>query len=462
MQVDAVRIFLLHHFGGLYVDLDYQCLRNLDSLLEDKAIVLAPEPSINLQKPWLADYGWDKIVSNAIIACEPGHPFMMHVIGHLVEHHQETSPLDATGPLLMTKAWQSYEDKRSIELISETLINPVGDLEINKLTDKEMQAKCIDAYAVHHWHNSWCVAHEKKFSLRRIIKNCTSGSKEHIKSLIQNRRSSYLPEPVTQAGIDGSFEKDAKILILVPVKNAAQRIATFIENLSQLSYPHEQISLAFLEGDSEDTSYEILQSNLELLQEHFQSVELYKKEYGLQAVANRWATNVQMERRSTIAKCRNHLLSKALKDQDWVLWIDVDVIAWPKDIIEILLSHKKDILTPNCILPSGKSYDLNCWKKKQLDPDQEAIEYIVDGIYQPPTGYGRLYLHDMEDETLVKVDSVGGCMLLVKADLHREGLNFPCYPYQRLIETEALAAMATNMGYSTWGLPQVKVLHYEG
>ena len=60
---------------------------------------------------------------------------------------------------------------------------------------------------------------------------------------------------------------------------------------------------------------------------------------------------------------------------------------------------------------------------------------------------------------LVELHSVGGTMLLVRADVHRDGLVFPAYPYglknervrddnlwQGEIETEGLAIMAHDMG----------------
>ena len=64
------------------------------------------------------------------------------------------------------------------------------------------------------------------------------------------------------------------------------------------------------------------------------------------------------------------------------------------------------------------------------------------------------------------LDAVGGTMLLVRADVHRDGLVFPCYPYglqiPRIrppgmnvwygeIETEGLGIMAGDMGVQCWG-----------
>ena len=68
--------------------------------------------------------------------------------------------------------------------------------------------------------------------------------------------------------------------------------------------------------------------------------------------------------------------------------------------------------------------------------------------------------------------------LLVRADIHREGLVFPAFLYgagnprartgrQRgferhragEIETEGLGLMARDMGYRCWGMPHLEVIH---
>ena len=79
-------------------------------------------------------------------------------------------------------------------------------------------------------------------------------------------------------------------------------------------------------------------------------------------------------------------------------------------MIERLLAAGKEIVQPNCVYEyGGTSFDLNAWR------DQ-----------------GRLHLHDLRSEgDLVPLDSVGGTMLLVRADVHRDGLVFPPYLYGR-------------------------------
>lgn len=49
--------------------------------------------------------------------------------------------------------------------------------------------------------------------------------------------------------------------------------------------------------------------------------------------------------------------------------------------------------------------------------------------------------------------------MLVKADLHREGLIFPSSLVDHEIETEGFARLARAIGYQPYGLPDYVVHH---
>lgn len=264
-----------------------------------------------------------------------------------------------------------------------------------------------------------------------------------------------------------------KILILTPVKDAEKYLPLYLELLGKLSYPKELISLGFLEGDSQDHTLGYIQHQLPRLNAYFRKASVWKKDYGFHIPAGmyRWTSSIQYKRRAVLAKSRNYLLSKALQDEDWVLWMDVDLIEYPADIIEQLLATKKEIVHPHAVKQyGGKSYDQNAWSHK-----------------------GQHLMHDLKSQgSLVKIHGVGGTMLLVKADIHREGLVFPPFlfghrsslirdnnflfreedlieifglegvlngQFQGEIETEGLGMMAYEMGYECWGMPQLEILH---
>lgn len=90
---------------------------------------------------------------------------------------------------------------------------------------------------------------------------------------------------------------------------------------------------------------------------------------------------------------------------------------------------------------------------------------------------GRVHMDALRGgPDLVRLDTVGGTVLLVRGDIHRDGLIFPTFPYGRghpavrrpgpwgpqmegEIETEGLGIMAIDMGHQCWGMPNLEVLH---
>jgi hypothetical protein len=259
-----------------------------------------------------------------------------------------------------------------------------------------------------------------------------------------------------------------RVLILTPLKDAEACLERHFELLRKLTYSHELISLGFLESDSSDNTYAAVERRLPELNECFRQAKLWKKDFGFRIPPGvpRWDFDLQMERRSILAKSRNHLLFHALDDEDWVLWLDVDLVDYLPDIIQQLLQTGKRIVQPNCVKQfGGKSFDLNAWRDR-----------------------GRLHLHDLRREgDLVELHAVGGSMLLVQADIHRDGLIFPPYLYGRTsplirrynakvrrrevllnrrarrfegeLETEGLGIMAHDMGHSCWGMPNLEIRH---
>ncbi len=249
-----------------------------------------------------------------------------------------------------------------------------------------------------------------------------------------------------------------RVLILTPIKDAADLADVYRENVSKLSYPKDLLSLGFLESDSRDGTEAAFRCAAHQLSEALRRVTFVKKDFQFTLADGmpRWEKSIQSQRRAILAKSRNHLLFHALDDEDWVLWLDVDVIEYPADLIQRLLAAEKDIVQPNCVLEyGGKSFDLNAWRD-----------------------HGALYLDALRSEgQLVPLDAVGGTALLIKADLHRDGLVFPPYfygernararqdkPYIETslfgeIETEGLGIMANDMGLECYGLPNLEVLH---
>ncbi len=64
----------MHHYGGVYVDLDFESIRPMDSYLEGKKLILG-----RMGNNTFIDHS----LPNAFMASIPGHPFWIKVLDHI-------------------------------------------------------------------------------------------------------------------------------------------------------------------------------------------------------------------------------------------------------------------------------------------------------------------------------------------------------------------------------------------
>ncbi|XP_045201591.2 uncharacterized protein LOC123555091 [Mercenaria mercenaria] len=261
-----------------------------------------------------------------------------------------------------------------------------------------------------------------------------------------------------------------KVAILTPVRNAERALERFGEQVGKLTYPHELISMFFGEDGSTDNTLE--ESNITAhrlkTQYKFNAADVVKLNIsgGLHGDVNvRHEENVQQNRRAHMALARNRLLRFALRQNkfDFILWVDSDLAELPADLVQQMLFAKSDVVATCCLMRSVGNkfkYDRNSWretndsiiKQSNLEPDYLVLEGYSKTL--------RISLPDLKSEgRVVPLDGVGGCALLIKSKCHRSGLQFPEVVYKHHIETEGLAKMARDMGYSVVGLPFVEVFH---
>ncbi|KAG7289760.1 hypothetical protein NEMBOFW57_006136 [Staphylotrichum longicolle] len=273
-----------------------------------------------------------------------------------------------------------------------------------------------------------------------------------------------------------AVQNKERVLILTPLKDASRYLSKYFELVAKLSYPHELIDLAFLVGDTTDDTLAVLAAELDRIQKRpdsvpFRSAMIVEKDFGLvlsQDVQDRHGFEAQAPRRKAMARARNYLLASALKpEHSWVYWRDVDIVDSPEKIIEDFIAHDKDVLVPKHQLTNG-IVDYNSWvesdKARKLAAGLSKDTIIVEGYKQFDTG--RTYMCRMGDwrenkDVEMELDGIGGVNIIVKADVHRSGINFPAYAFENQAETEGFAKMAKRAGYGVWGLPNYVVWHID-
>lgn len=272
------------------------------------------------------------------------------------------------------------------------------------------------------------------------------------------------------------------ILILSPMARFYQE---YWDNLLQLSYPHELITLGFIlpktkEGNAATTA---LQKQIHKTQkqgpekDRFKSIIILRQDFepavASQDESERHKMANQKARREVMAKARNSLLFTTLgPSTSWVLWLDSDIIETPPTLIQDLASFDKPVIVPNCFQRfyneekkemDERPYDFNNWQDSdvaqqlaaQMGPDEILLEgYAEMATYRALMAY---MVTGPADNLVIPLDGVGGAALLVKADVHRDGAMFPPFPFYHLIETEGFAKMARRLGWQPYGLPNYKV-----
>lgn len=156
---------------------------------------------------------------------------------------------------------------------------------------------------------------------------------------------------------------EGRVLILTPLKDAASYLERYFRLLSELTYLHRSIDLAFLVGDSEDDTLAVLRDEVKRLQApsspfRFHSAMVVEKDFGIDLshdVEERHSFKAQGTRRKAIGRARNYLLYAALRPEHrWVYWRDVDIVENPVTVIEDLMKHNRDVIVPSkpfCLLP---------------------------------------------------------------------------------------------------------------
>src|SRR3990170_5005702 len=90
-RIDLSRIFILHHFGGVYVDMDTEPLKPLDALLSDGTRLFFNDPSswllderpLGLNVGQLLHKKLTPILNNDFMGSTVGHPFWRLVMQRL-------------------------------------------------------------------------------------------------------------------------------------------------------------------------------------------------------------------------------------------------------------------------------------------------------------------------------------------------------------------------------------------
>ncbi|KAG0333162.1 hypothetical protein BG000_009431 [Podila horticola] len=178
--------------------------------------------------------------------------------------------------------------------------------------------------------------------------------------------------------------------------------------------------------------------------------------------------NAQRDRRRLIARLRNYLLYSTLRDEDSILWIDSDMIRVPNDLLRRMIDSGRDVITVATKSgPDGDFLDFNAWVGERTKPNEEELAIVEQGGIFVPESLDVMFTHELQEE-FSELDSVGGTVLFVRGEVHREGVAFSTnyvigagWKHEGYdgIESEGLCYVAKFLGYKCWGMPHAIAEH---
>lgn len=135
MKIDMFRYFLMYHFGGIYIDMDYKMFRSFDLL--SKTVVL----------PANRDSG---SLGNCIFASEEGHPFWKEVLDTFLltdysKSCKDENVIQSTGPGFLSSVYKNSLYRNEIFVPERELFHPVS-MQDQK---KQDELKSINTYGMH-------------------------------------------------------------------------------------------------------------------------------------------------------------------------------------------------------------------------------------------------------------------------------------------------------------------------
>ena len=136
-RADVLRLELLWRFGGVYMDVDFECLRSIEPLIDDVDFFTAA-----LER--------DR-VNNALIGSVAGHPILDRALDEIRPREFHGYKKEA-GPIFFDRLIKEYPE---VKVFSKEIFYPKGH-EVRE-----------HGYAVHHNANSWKDAETLRIDLQK-------------------------------------------------------------------------------------------------------------------------------------------------------------------------------------------------------------------------------------------------------------------------------------------------------
>lgn len=152
---DTIRYMILYMYGGIYTDLDTECFRSIDTLLEGVTMGFGEEPPINSNKTY---------IGNAFMVSEEKSPGWLAILEdinlNIVEKENSIQTiLDSTGPYMTTRLFDRLKKEYGACYFPYYQVTPVNKYDMcNYIFHGKrdlFHQKIKDAFCAHYFFGSW-------------------------------------------------------------------------------------------------------------------------------------------------------------------------------------------------------------------------------------------------------------------------------------------------------------------
>ena len=144
MKADILRYELLYIFGGVYIDCDFLCLKNIDEIISNYIGFSGYESTEYIAIGIMGFIKYDNILSNII------KNISYNIITNTITNTKKSIP-ELTGPIFFTDMWNKYNTNKHYAF-------PINYFYSYTFQDKNENKKYNikdDNYAIHMWGYSW-------------------------------------------------------------------------------------------------------------------------------------------------------------------------------------------------------------------------------------------------------------------------------------------------------------------
>lgn len=231
-----------------------------------------------------------------------------------------------------------------------------------------------------------------------------------------------------QEGVQVTAIFSRNVTIVTPWRQHADDVLLYERRIAALDYPQDRLRMAFLENDSTDSTYGLLESWAGL----DQRITLEKRDTG----GALYGSIINADRFRIMGTVFNFALE--LVDYDWsdyVLFLPCDIRFGP-DLLTRLLAHQAPVVSP-FVYQNGIFYDIWAFSRN-------GHNFLAFGENRTEPMFGT---------RLLDMDTIGG-VTLIDCDVLRAGVRYSTENVDR-----GFCEAARAKGFSIHADPTLHVYH---